>query len=87
MSEEQAVRNLSKIGLVLFIIGIILTFGGFVSYIDVRTILSVVFMSSGILITSLGYALMSLLIYRKKDDVEDRHKKINTKYVGINKGV
>jgi hypothetical protein len=44
-------------------------------------------MSSGILITSLGYALMSLLIYRKKDDVEDRHKKINTKYVGINKGV
>ena len=84
MREKEAVKKIARIGMVLFVIGLVTTFLALFSYIDLRTMGSIIAMSTGVVITSIGYAFMSLLVYRKKGDEEEKH---NYKHKSILKTV
>lgn len=74
MSEDLALKSLLKTGIVLMIAGFITTFAGFFLYMEEMTLLNIVAMSCGVIITSFGYALASLYFHKNSESPKTESK-------------
>jgi multisubunit Na+/H+ antiporter MnhG subunit len=67
MTKQDALSKVAVSGLVLLVIGVFVAFLGLFAYADLPNVKSIVTMMVGVLVTSVGYALLYLYYHLRSE--------------------
>jgi len=82
MTKRDDLNKVAMSGLVLLVCGIYVAFLGLFAYADMANVKSIVTMMVGVMLTSLGYALLYLYYYLRNEAEYKEKEQPNTGCVG-----